>query len=769
MISKRLSLALMTVAMAAAQTPAPSITSLTPSSIPAGSNAFLLSLIGANFQLGALVLWNGGPLSASFQGAGQLVVAIPAGLIGTPGTVTIQVINPGNQQSNTVALAITTQPLAISTVALPAGKVGTAYAASLTASGGVPPYTWSAATFLPSWLTLSSGGALAGTPTTGGSFTFNVKATDAQGASATRSLTLPVTGVSILTPASLPDGTATLPYAQALTAGGGTPPYAWAAGAGIPTGLSINPATGAITGTPTTAGSYSFAVQVSDTASLTASQTFTLTIKTAPLTITTVPPLFDGIVGTAYSQTFSAAGGTRPYVWSIVSGSAGDLKLDAATGTLQGTPQTAATLTFTVQVADAAGARASAAYSVNVRPPSLTIITDVSLPGGTVGVAYSQQFSVVGGTPPYSWSLSDGPLPGLSFDGTQATLQGTPDSPGAFSFTLQARDTAGLTASRAFNVTIAPAALSIATASQLPDGTLGAPYSHTMTASGGVPPYQWSATGLPAGLGIDANTGIISGTVNAAAPAAFAVRVIDSARVAASNQFRINVALPPVPRVTLSGLSAAVGPAQQIALQVGLDAPFPVAISGQAILTFSPEVGSGDSTLQFATGGMAATFTIPAGSTSAVAPALALQTGTVAGQIGVSVRLQAGGQDVTPAPAPSVSAHIDQAAPVIQSATLTRTANGFSIQIIGYSTAREVTQAVFTFAAGAGQTLATSQITIPVDSIFGNWYQNGGNAAYGSQFVFTQPFTIQGDATAVTPQTVTLVNRKGSVTANISQ
>jgi len=148
---------------------------------------------------------------------------------------------------------------------------------------------------------------------------------------------------------------------------------------------------------------------------------------------------------------------------------------------------------------------------------------------------------------------------------------------------------------------------------------------------------------------------------------------------------------------------------------------------------------------------------------------LALQTGTVAGQLSVSLRLQAGGHDVTPSPAPVLSAHIDQAAPVVQSATVTRTTNGFSIQIAGYSTSREITQAIFTFGAASGQMLQNSQITVPVDTIFGKWYQDPATTAYGSQFVFAQPFTIQGDASAVTPQSVTLVNRKGTVTAQLGQ
>ena len=577
--------------------------------------------------------------------------------------------------------------------------------------------------------------------------------------------------ITINTASSLPSGTATVAYSQTLTASGGTAPYTWSAGSGLPDGLSLNASTSntvVLSGTPTTAGNYSFPITVIDAAQNSASQNFTITIANGPLKIATLAPLFDGYVGSLYSQTFTANGGVKPYQWSIISGSTGDLKLDASSGTLQGTPQTAGTLTFTVQVADNAGSRVAGAFSIVIHPPTLTIVTAAALPSGTVGTSYSQQFSVVGGTPPYTWSAGTGLPPGLSFDASKVILSGTPSSAGTFTFTLQALDSAGATTSRSFTISITAATLTLTSPAQLPDGTFGGSYSYQMNATGGVAPYTWSATGLPAGLSIDSGTGIISGTITAANPPAFAVRVVDSVKASVTGQYRINVALPRVPAVTVSGLPASSGPAQQLSVNVAVASAFPTDITGQAILSFTPEVGTGDGTIQFSTGGTTASFTIPAGSTSATS-ALAIQTGTVAGQITISLRLQAGGVDITPTPAPSVSTHIDQAAPVIQSAKLTRSSNGFSIQISGYATSREVTQAVFNFTAASGQTLQTSQITLAVDTLFSTWYSDPANNAYGSQFVFTQPFTIQGDATAVIPGSVSLVNRKGTVTANVTQ
>jgi len=753
-----------------AQTTVPYISSLNPSSVTAGSGGFYLTVMGGNFQSGAYVSWNNAPLQTNFQSSGQLLAIVTQNLTATAGTAFISVTNPGGSPSSYASFSIAAPPVSILATSLPSGMVGTAYAASLVATGGNPPYTWTATGSLPPGLTLNANGTINGTPTASGSYTVSVRVADSQSGAATRSFPLTITGLTITTASSLSPGTASQPYSQTLGVTGGTPPYNWTASPGIPPGLAINSSTGVVAGTPTTAGSFSFAVQVADSKGQIATQNFTVTINPPPLTITTVPPLFNGTVGTPYLQTFSASGGTKPYVWSISSGNAGGLTLDPNSGALQGTPQTAGTFTFTVQVADSTGRRVSSSFSVTVTPPSLTIVTGASLPPGTVGMNYSQSFSVVGGTQPYAWSLSSGSVPGLTFDANQVVLAGTPTAPGTFTFSLQARDAGGLSATRSFSVTINPATLAITTGTQLSDSVLGAPYSYQMSASGGVAPYTWSANGLPDGLAIDPNSGIIGGTVGAAGAFSFAVRVIDSARSSATNQFRINVNLPPVPTISISGLPSTSGPAQQFGLQISLASPFPAPLSGQAILTFSPDVGGGDGTIQFSTGGTTANFTIAAGSTAATSAApLAVQTGTVAGTINITLRLQAGGLDVTTTPAPAILAHVDQAAPVIQSVEVSRSANSLSIRITGFSTAREVTQAAFTFSAVPGQTLQVSQITIPVDTLFGSWYQDPANNAYGSQFILTQPFAIQGDSSAVLPQTVTLTNRKGTTTYSIGQ
>jgi hypothetical protein len=118
---------------------------------------------------------------------------------------------------------------------------------------------------------------------------------------------------------SLPTGLLSTAYAGTAVATGGRPPYSWTA-TGLPPGLSINPSTGAISGTPTTVvtTTVTFTVTDSSTPSLVARASSTLTII-APLTITTTS-LSNGVAGTPYSQTLTAIGGTAPYTWQLTAG-----------------------------------------------------------------------------------------------------------------------------------------------------------------------------------------------------------------------------------------------------------------------------------------------------------------------------------------------------------------------------------------------------------------------------------------------------------------
>ena len=584
--------------------------------------------------------------------------------------------------------------------------------------------------------------------------------------------------VTINSASALPNATAGANYSFTFTASGGVAPYVWAVAGNLPAGTQLDPNAGVLSGTPTQPGAYTFTVQVTDATKASALGNFSLHVAPAPLVITTLSPLFTGTVNSPYSQQFTASGGTPPYTWSITQGQTGALTLNPATGNLSGTPTTAGTFNFTVQVKDAAGAISQTAFSLTVNLPTLTVLTPAALVDGSVGTNYSQQLSASGGTPPYGWSVVNGAVPGLTLT-SAGVLAGSPTMSGTYTLTIQVKDAAGSAASRVFSIIIAPSPLTITTVSPLPGGTAGSAFSQTMVAVGGAPPYTWSATGLPTGLAINAATGIISGMLEAAGSFSFTVRVTDANRSTFGSLFSLNVALPSVPVITVSGPVAQGQAASQIPVQITIDKPYSGPISGQLSITFAPTIqGATDPTIQFSTGGTTTTFTIPPGKTSASYSAtasgsssssLALQTGTVAGTITLAVTATAFGMDVPPPPAQTIS--IASSAPVITQATLAVNGQTINVVVVGFSTTRQVSQAVFNFGISQGDNfvLQAGQFTVSVATDFDTWYANPSSSAFGSQFLFTQSFTVQGDPGVITLQSVALTNQVGTGTFSPKQ
>ena len=314
---------------------------------------------------------------------------------------------------------------------------------------------------------------------------------------------------------SLPDGTVNQPYSTSVSGSGGVPPYTWSVTPALPANLSFDTTTGAITGTPVTVGTSSHTFTLHDSLSppQTVQRSLTLTINptVAVLSITTTS-LPDGTVGQAYTQTVHATGGTGALTWSIDVGTLPqDLSLNSTTGVISGTPTAAGTSSFTVRVADTAGQMDTQALSILINLPSPLMITTTTLPGGTVGQAYSEVLQATGGTGTRVWSLSGGSLPANLALSSAGTISGTPTNTETSNFTVMVTDALAQSDTQALSITVS-AALTITTTS-LPDAQVGHSYSKTLQRSGGVSPFIWSVTpALPTGLSLDTSTGKISGT-----------------------------------------------------------------------------------------------------------------------------------------------------------------------------------------------------------------------------------------------------------------
>ncbi|MGH9828726.1 MAG: putative Ig domain-containing protein, partial [Blastocatellia bacterium] len=172
--------------------------------------------------------------------------------------------------------------LSIQTTSLPGAQVGQPFSQQMTAAGGTPPYKWSvAAAPLPAGLSLnSSTGVISGIPAQPGNFTFAVSVSDSgsQSTQKTIGITISPSPLAISGP-TFPAGVIGAAFSQQLTAVGGVGPFAWTVSAGaLPSGLSLNPASGLISGSPTSPGTFSFTVTVTDKQPISASSALQITV-----------------------------------------------------------------------------------------------------------------------------------------------------------------------------------------------------------------------------------------------------------------------------------------------------------------------------------------------------------------------------------------------------------------------------------------------------------------------------------------------------------
>jgi len=464
--------------------------------------------------------------------------------------------------------------LAVTTSSLPTGVVGKAYSATLAASGGTASYSWSMGSgALPAGLFFTAtSGVISGTPTAAANTHLSFTVTDSGNPVQTQSVSLVLTIAPVLavTTSSLPSGITGTAYSASLAASGGTPGYTWSVTGGtLPAGLTLAPSTGAITGPPTAAGSTSLSFTVTDSGNPAQSQSVVLTVSVLPALVVTTASLPTGVVGTAYSASLAASGGTGGYTWALTSGTLpAGLALNASTGALTGTPTATGNSSLTFSVSDSGNPVQTKSVSLILTVAPALAVTTSSLPGGVVGTAYSALLAASGGTTPYMWSVTSGTLlAGLSLAPSTGAVTGTPTAAGTPQLTFTVTDSGKPAQTQSINAKLTVAPTLVVTTSSLPGGVANIDYNASLAATGGTGAYTWSLTGgtLPAGLTLNASTGALTGTPAATGSRPLTFAVTDSGNPVQTKSVslilsvaKLSLTLSPTPATAVSNQNISV-------------------------------------------------------------------------------------------------------------------------------------------------------------------------------------------------------------------
>ncbi|SDD45828.1 Calx-beta domain-containing protein [Aquimonas voraii] len=498
-------------------------------------------------------------------------------------------------------------PVTISPATLPNGTVAAAYSQTVTASGGVAPYSFAVtAGSPPAGLTLSPGGVLSGTPTAGGTFSFTITATDTSPFpgpfAGSQAYTLTIAPPTIVLPAAtLAGGTLGAPYSASITAAsGGTAPYTYAVTAGaLPGGLTLNPGTGAITGTPSALGTFNFSVTATDSSSgtgpYTATQAYSISVIDVPpvagnsaLTVAYNAPATNVPLTLSGGSATSLALGTLP--------TRGTAVVSGTTITYQPTAGYAGADSFTYTATNSGGTSAPATVSITVQDPVVTITPSGGF-AAAVAAAYTQTFTFNGGAQPWTaYQVANLPT-GLSITATTAnsvTISGTPTQAGSFNLNVSATDSSTgngpFSVGQAFTLTVGTPTLTLDPVGANLSGAYNTAFTQVFAAAGGVGPYTYAITAgaLPAGLSLSGAT--VSGTPTASGSFNFTVTATDTGSTGTGSPFTVNraytldVAAPTITLnpATLPAASAASSYSQSLSAS-GAIAPYTFSVSAGAL------------------------------------------------------------------------------------------------------------------------------------------------------------------------------------------
>ncbi len=423
---------------------------------------------------------------------------------------------------------------------------------------------------------------------------------------------------------AIPAGVVGVAYSRSFATTGAVAPYCYRVSAGaLPPGLSLSSTTGLVSGTPSAAGLYAFAITSADAEGCTGTANVSLSITTAPAvnavaaqasglclnparTVVSVPFVLTrgdatGLRGVSVTfqldasklrlAALSPAANLHPGTWAvgfanrslqITDLGGGAYTVDAvllgnpcgatAGGSLftldlsaQGPAGSGSISITSVAMRDCSNApvavSAGPATSLNISTNTI-VLAPASLPASTSGTPYSQTITASGSSGPFTFSIASGALPAGLTLAPGGLLSGTPLANGTFDFTVRATEAAGCYGERAYTLVLSCPTIAL-TPAFLPDGALSIAYNVPLAATGGVAPIAWSvsAGSLPAGLTLS-GAGVLSGTPTTVGTSVFTITATDAAGCSGARSYTLDIfAAPPVSSVAArtTGLSITTG------------------------------------------------------------------------------------------------------------------------------------------------------------------------------------------------------------------
>lgn len=367
--------------------------------------------------------------------------------------------------------------------------------------------------------------------------------------------------VTSVTATSVESGAAAAAFTP-VAGSNGTAPYSFSVEPALPTGMTLDAKSGAVSGTPAKAQAQAiYSVTVSDANAHTAMSQFTLTV-TPGVVATTGAAM---VTTTAYAATaavtpVTASSGTAPYSYAVSPALPAGLAFNTTTGAISGMPTVIAPqATYTVTVKDAVSSTATSTFSLVVNTPVITPLAVTSnTPATTLvtgpAITPFAPVTATGGFGSLAYVISPPLPPGLSFNTTNGMVSGAPTATSAqTSYTVTVTDLLATSKSAGFTLTVNPGPLAASTIVANVPASTGAAVAPVVpvTGAGGVPPYTYSVTAgagavsAPAltvtGLSFDNSTGTLSGTAAATIGSApYTVTVTDSTSATSSSSFELS-------------------------------------------------------------------------------------------------------------------------------------------------------------------------------------------------------------------------------------